>query len=95
MDKIAKIIAEKNLKASDAEYHTLRTLENGGKIRALVIKGENIAHIEYVCPSCKHAGYKTQEWKKVSKAAKYRFKTKCDKCGFLIKVEKLKGAKRK
>jgi len=95
MDEIAKIIAKKNLKMADIDYHTMRTLENGGKIRALVIKGEKIVHIEYICPACKHAGYKTQEWKKVSKAARYRFTTKCDKCGFLIKVEKLKGGKKK
>ena len=95
MDKIAKIISDKSLKMSDCEYHTLRELENGGKIRALVIKGENKAHIEYICPQCKHHDYHQQEWTQVSKGAKYRFETKCSKCGFAIKVSKLKGKKGK
>lgn len=93
MEKIQKIIEEKGLTPSDCTYHTLRTLENNGKVRVLVIKGEDIAHVEYVCPFCGHSAYKTEEWKKVSKAAKIRFSFKCDKCGKTIKVEKLKGKK--
>ena len=92
-DKIAKIISDKNLRPADCTYHTLRNLENNGKIRALVIKGENTVHVEYVCPQCGHYGYNTQEWKTVSKGAKYKFETKCEKCGSAIKVPKLKGAK--
>jgi rRNA maturation protein Nop10 len=94
MDDINKIIAAKKLKAADAEYHTIRVLENGGKIRALVIKGNNTLHIEYTCPNCGHSAYKTQPWVLVSKQARYKFSTKCDKCGFEIKVEKLKGGKK-
>jgi peptide subunit release factor 1 (eRF1) len=94
MDEINKIIAEKKLKAADAEYHTIRVLENGGKIRALVVKGDNTLHIEYVCPNCQHSAYKKQPWIQVSKQARYRFSTKCDKCGFEMKVEKLKGGKK-
>jgi len=92
-DKINKIIAEKKLTASDCTYHTLRTLENKGKIRALVIKGENIIHIELICPKCSAYSYITQEWVKVSKGSKYKFKIKCPKCEKLIKVPKLKGKK--
>ncbi|MEM5778206.1 MAG: hypothetical protein QXD43_01310 [Candidatus Aenigmatarchaeota archaeon] len=92
-DKIDKIIKEKNLTTSNCDYHTLRILENNGKIRALVIKGEKIAHIELICPKCNAYNYFTQEWKQVSKAAKYRFDTKCPSCGFVIKVEKLKSSK--
>ena len=92
-DKIGKIITEKGLKASDCSYHTLRTLENNGKIRALVIKGENTIHIELICPNCGSYSYIIQEWKKVSKGAKYRFQIKCLKCGNIIKVPKLKGKK--
>ncbi|MBU5575230.1 MAG: hypothetical protein QXF15_01515 [Candidatus Aenigmatarchaeota archaeon] len=88
--KIESIIKEKNLKLSDCDYHTMRSLENGGKIRALVLKGEKIAHVEYICPNCKNYEYKTIEWKQVSKGAKYRFTVDCGKCGFKIKVEKLK-----
>ena len=94
MDKITKIIKDKKLKPKDAEYHTLRALEGGGKVRALVIKGDKTLHIEYVCPKCKHTGYKAQEYKKVSKAARIRFSVRCDKCDFNIKVEKLKGGKK-
>ena len=90
-DKIDKIIAEKKLTPTTCDYHTLRILESNGKIRALVIKGENIIHIELICPKCGAYDYHTQEWKKVSKGAKYRFEVKCPKCGFDIKVEKLKG----
>ena len=92
-DKIEKIITEKNLTPSTCGYHTLRNLENNGKIRALVVKGENIIHIELVCPKCGNYDYHTQEWKQVSKGAKYKFETKCPKCGDIIKVPKLKGAK--
>jgi rRNA maturation protein Nop10 len=92
-DKIQKIISEKKLTPSDCVYHTLRALENNGKIRALVIKGENTIHIELICPNCGAYSYVTQEWKKVSKGAKYRFEAKCPKCGNNIKVEKLKGKK--
>jgi len=93
-DKIDKIIAEKKLTPATCEYHTLRTLENNGKIRALVVKGENVLHVEFICPKCGAYDYHTQEWKQVSKGAKYRFDAKCPKCGNSIKVEKLKGAKK-
>ena len=64
-------------------------------MRALVIKGENVIHIEFVCPKCGAYDYRTEEWKHVSKAAKIRFSAKCQKCGFVVKVEKLKGGKQK
>lgn len=93
-DKIEKIITERKLTPAECGYHTLRILENNGKVRALVIKGESIVHIEFVCPKCGNYEYKTQEWGKVSKGAKYRFDIKCSKCGNAIKVEKLKSAKK-
>lgn len=93
-DKIDKITSEKKLTPSSCEYHTLRTLENNGKVRALVIKGENVVHIELICPKCGAYDYHAQEWKHVSKGAKYRFETKCPKCEFIVKIEKLKGAKK-
>jgi endogenous inhibitor of DNA gyrase (YacG/DUF329 family) len=92
-DKIQKIIAEKKLNPKECEYHTLRTLENNGKVRALVIKGDNTVHIELICPKCGTYSYTTQEYKKVSKASKIRFRTECPKCGNKVKVEKLKGKK--
>ena len=92
-DKIDKIINEKKLTAADCYYHTLRALDNNGKVRALVVKGENIIHIELICPKCGNYDYHTEEWKHVSKAAKIRFIIKCPKCGNTVKVEKLKGKK--
>jgi len=92
-DKIEKVINDKKSTPVECEYHTLRNLENKGKIRALVIKGESIAHIELICPKCGNYDYHTQEWKQASKGAKYRFEIKCPKCGNVIKVSKLKGAK--
>ena len=94
MNKIQEIIVSKKLKPKDAEYHTLRTDENGSKIRALVVKGEPDMHVEYVCGKCGHEAYVKEEYKKVSKAAKIRWKTKCEKCGLAIKIEKLKGKKK-
>lgn len=92
-DKIDKIISEKKLTPSSCEYHTIRILENNGKIRALVVKGENILHVELICPKCGTYSYNTQKWKQVSKGAKYRFETKCSKCGNVVKIGKLKGKK--
>jgi len=92
-DKIQRLIKEKNLTPAGCAYHTLRTLENNGKIRALVIKGEDKLHIELICPFCGAYNYVTQEWVKVSKGSKYKFKLKCPKCGKLVKVTKLKGKK--
>lgn len=93
MGKIDEIISQRSLKSADCEYHTIRTLENNGRVRALVVKGEKVLHIEYVCPKCGHSAYKNQEWAQVSKAAKIKFTVDCEKCGFKIKVEKLKGKK--
>jgi len=93
-DKIDRIIAEKKLTPASCDYHTLRVLENNGKVRALAIKGDSVVHIELICPKCGAYDCHTQEWKQVSKGAKYRFETKCPKCGFVIKVEKLKSAKK-
>jgi DNA-directed RNA polymerase subunit RPC12/RpoP len=85
-DKIGKIISEKGLKPSDCAYHTLRNLENNGKIRILVIKGETTAHTEYICPKCGNYGYIIKDWKRP-------FNIKCEKCGSLIRVSKLKTKK--
>ncbi len=90
-ERIDAIIKERGITPSNVDYHTIRLLDKNGKIRALVAKGDNVVHIEYICPKCGHYEYLTQEWKKVSKGAKYRFEVKCAKCGEPIKVEKLKG----
>jgi Fe2+ or Zn2+ uptake regulation protein len=81
-DRIANLIKEKNLKPSNCVYHTLRTLENNGKIRVLVLK-DQIARCEYICPKCGHYGYCEKEWKRP-------FSVKCDGCNFTIKVPRLR-----
>ncbi len=93
-DRITKIIAEKGLKPADCTYHTLRPLENKGKIRALVIKGDSTTHIEYICPKCGQYEYVTRPWTPLGKGVKVRFSVKCAKCGTEIKIEKLKGKRK-
>ena len=93
-DKIQKIIAEKKLTPKECEYHTLRTLENNGKVRVLVIKGEKIAYIELICPYCGKYTYAEQEYKHVSKASKIRLRVECSNCHKKTKVEKLKAKKK-
>lgn len=95
MGKIDDIIRKKGLTPKDVDYHTRRTLEGGGKLRVLRIKGDNINHVEYTCPKCGHEAYITMEHKAVSKAAKIRFRVECAKCKTKIKVDKLKGKKEK
>lgn len=95
MGKIDDIIRDKKITPALCDYHTRRTLENGGKIRALRIKGDNVNHVEYTCPKCGHEGYASIPFVPVSKAAKIRFIVECAKCKEKIKVEKLKGKKEK
>ena len=95
MGKIDNIIRERNITPANCAYHTRRPLDDGGKIRVLRIKGENINHVEYTCPKCGHEGYATVEHQEVSKASKIRFRVECEKCKTNIKVEKLKSKKKK
>ena len=86
-EKIENIIRDRKLAPASCTYHTLRNLEDGGKLRVLVIKGETQANVEYICSKCKQYGFKQEEWKKP-------FQFKCDNCGATIKVPKLKGKKK-
>jgi hypothetical protein len=81
--KIQKIIDEKKIGPSDSEYHTQRGLENGGKIRVLLIKGEKDAHVEYICPYCGH-------YECTVKPFKRPFSVKCGACDKLVRVQRLK-----
>ncbi len=83
-DKIDNIIKEKNLKPRDCIYHTLRVLENNGKVRVLVLP-DRVARTEYICPKCGEYGYQELKWKRP-------FSVKC-KCGVTIKVPRLRGKK--
>ncbi len=81
--KIQKLISEKNIGPSESGYHTQRSLENGGKIRVLLVKGEDEAHVEYICPYCGHYEY-------TKKMFKRPFSIKCGACDRLIRVQRLK-----
>ena len=69
-------------------YITNRTLLNSagqekGKIRVLVPVGSDKAKVEYVCPECGNSEQTEKEWKRP-------LSLKCSKCGFLIRIPKLK-----
>jgi RNase P subunit RPR2 len=94
MSKIQEIVVQKGLKPNDCEYHTIRVFDDGTKVRAMVIKGDDTLHLEYTCAKCGHSDYTTQKYAKVSKAAKIRFSVVCSKCGNKINIEKLKAKKK-
>lgn len=86
--KISEFISENKVSAKDCEYHTFRDLEDGGKIRVLVLKKDLLARVEYICPKCKHEGYAEAKWARP-------FSIKCGGCEKTINVPKLKGKKEK
>ena len=69
-------------------YVTNRTLANKagqekGRIRVMVQNGSSQAQGDYSCPECSHTG-------KVNQAFKKPLSVKCQGCGFLMKLPKLK-----
>ena len=89
MGKIQDFVIKNNILPKECVYHTWRDTKNSkgeltGKIRVLVPPKSTVALIEYTCPECRHSDYKEQEWKRP-------FKTKCDRCAFLLTVPKLKA----
>ncbi len=69
-------------------YVTNRTVvikdgEEKGRIKVLVKEGSDIAETDYVCPECGFCGHVEPEWKRP-------FSVKCSKCGFLMKLRRLK-----
>ena len=69
-------------------YVTNRTIPNTagegkGRIKVLVKEGSDIAETDYVCPECGFSGHVEPVWKKP-------FSVKCSKCGFLMKIRRLK-----
>lgn len=86
LTEIKKFIAMNNIKPDDFSYHTWRDIEEDGvskgKIRILVLKKDNIARTEFICPACGKHDYKEKEWERP-------FSVKCD-CGNTIKVPKLR-----
>lgn len=75
------------------KYITNRTLlnrkgEEKGKIRVVVKNGSNTAETDYTCPECGHSEHLNLTWKKP-------FNVKCTKCGFLVKIARLKDEMKK
>jgi hypothetical protein len=81
------------------EYITTRPLANSkgedskGKIRIIKMAEDTFATVEITCPECGCAGSRKEEWAEpftVGTGSKQKFSVKCGKCGFLIKMLKLK-----
>ncbi|HDD45972.1 MAG TPA: hypothetical protein ENG42_00710 [Candidatus Aenigmarchaeota archaeon] len=69
-------------------YITNRTLvsksgEERGRIRVIVRANSDIAEVDYKCPECLHEEHVEKPWKRP-------FSVKCSKCGFLIRLPRLK-----
>ncbi|MEM5829596.1 MAG: hypothetical protein QW040_02760 [Candidatus Aenigmatarchaeota archaeon] len=72
----------------EISYITTRDLQNSagqtkGKVRVIVLKGESIANIELICPECGQAQKKKQEFK-------IPLDLRCEKCGFRVKLQRLR-----
>jgi peptide subunit release factor 1 (eRF1) len=70
------------------KYITNRTLANDkgeikGRIKIFVPIDSDTAQVEYVCPQCENSEKTTKPWTRP-------FSVKCSKCGFLIKVPRMK-----
>jgi hypothetical protein len=80
------------------EYITTRYLQNSsdqirGKIRILKLTEETEATVEYTCSACGFTEKNKREWKEPfvhGSGANQTFHLKCKKCGFEIKLLKLK-----
>ena len=71
------------------KYITNRTVVNKegketGRIRVLVKIDSSIAEVNYKCPECGHEEHVEKPWKRP-------FSVKCSKCGFLIRLPRLKN----
>jgi transcription elongation factor Elf1 len=54
-----------------------------GRIRVLVKKDSDVAETDYVCPECSYSEHLECKWKRP-------FAIHCSKCGFLIRLPRLK-----
>lgn len=55
-----------------------------GRLRIRVPNDSDTAEGDYLCPECNSQGKISQEWKRP-------FSVKCGRCGFLMRMAKLKG----
>jgi len=75
------------------KYLTNRTLRNKageekGKIRIVVKADSDTAEVDYVCPECVHSEHTEKPWERP-------FSVKCSKCGFVMKLPKMKSEMKK
>lgn len=62
--------------------------EEKGRMRVLVRTGSDTAEVDYTCPECGFSEHVNTDWKRP-------FSVKCSKCGFLIKLPRLKDQMRR
>ncbi|MEM5836727.1 MAG: hypothetical protein QW451_00145 [Candidatus Aenigmatarchaeota archaeon] len=72
----------------EIRFITTRDLENSsgqkkGRVRVIVLKGEDIANIDFTCPECNYNQKKKEEFK-------MPLMLKCEKCGFEIELRSLR-----
>lgn len=85
------------------EYITTRELENSageakGKIRISKMKEEGSAKVEFTCPECSASERRSEAWAEpfvTGEGSSKKFNVKCGKCGFSVKVLKLKKEMKK
>lgn len=85
------------------EYITTRELENKsgelkGKVRIFKIKEETEANVELTCPECGGAEKRKEGWAEpfvTGTGSKQKFSLQCGKCGFNIKMLRLKKEAKK
>ncbi len=62
--------------------------EDKGKLRVMVLNGSGTAQVDYVCPECGFSAHTETEWMRP-------FAVKCSKCGFMLKLPRLKDEMKK
>jgi predicted RNA-binding Zn-ribbon protein involved in translation (DUF1610 family) len=80
------------------EYITTRNLQDSsgkikGKIRILKLVGETEATVEYICPECGFTEKRKENWEEPfveGTGLNQKFNFQCHKCGFKMKLIKLK-----
>ena len=85
------------------EYITTRELENKsgelkGKVRIFKVKEETEANVELTCPECGGAEKRKESWTEpfvTGTGSKQKFNFQCGKCGFNIKMLRLKKEAKK
>ncbi len=57
--------------------------EEKGRVKAYVPADSNTVYINYKCPECEFSEKTEQEWKRP-------FNVKCSKCGYVMRIPRLK-----